>query len=182
VPSCEEYGAGIVNELRAFGLKGHVHTFRHAFISHALVGGVPEASVREWVGHVDAEILRHYTHIASASSQAAMQRLAEGRDDLQPEGRRADAENDEGASAQNQHPEPIRGLDMKGKAKGGCGLRNPLHSNAEREGFEPSVRFNPHTAFPVLHHRPLGHLSGNAPGILRIGRRAVNRVAGSGFA
>src|SRR5262249_37588346 len=31
--------------------------------------------------------------------------------------------------------------------------------SAEREGFEPSVRFNPYTAFPVPHLRPLGHLS-----------------------
>src|SRR5207253_3075056 len=30
---------------------------------------------------------------------------------------------------------------------------------AERAGFEPAVRFDPHTAFPVPHLRPLGHLS-----------------------
>src|SRR5947199_10546807 len=35
--------------------------------------------------------------------------------------------------------------------------------NAERGGFEPPVRFDPHTAFPVPHNRPLCHLSGNAP-------------------
>src|SRR5205823_9361904 len=33
---------------------------------------------------------------------------------------------------------------------------------AERAGFEPAVRFDPHTAFPVPHLRPLGHLSGEA--------------------
>src|SRR5215472_10416762 len=32
---------------------------------------------------------------------------------------------------------------------------------AERAGFEPAVRFDPHTAFPVPHNRPLGHLSVN---------------------
>jgi hypothetical protein len=31
---------------------------------------------------------------------------------------------------------------------------------AERAGFEPAVRFDPHTAFPVPHNRPLCHLSG----------------------
>jgi hypothetical protein len=31
--------------------------------------------------------------------------------------------------------------------------------NTERGGFEPPVRFNPHTAFPVPHNRPLCHLS-----------------------
>ena len=36
----------------------------------------------------------------------------------------------------------------------------PAVVSAEREGFEPSVRFNTYTAFPVPHLRPLGHLSG----------------------
>lgn len=63
--------------LKRLGLRGHVHTFRHSFISHALMQGIPEAIVRQWVGHVDQEILRHYTHIADAASQAAMQRLSE---------------------------------------------------------------------------------------------------------
>ncbi len=35
----------------------------------------------------------------------------------------------------------------------------PLRHLAEREGFEPSVQFDPYTAFPVPHLRPLGHLS-----------------------
>ena len=30
---------------------------------------------------------------------------------------------------------------------------------AEREGFEPSVEYNPHTRLAGEHHRPLGHLS-----------------------
>ena len=30
---------------------------------------------------------------------------------------------------------------------------------AEREGFEPSVRFEPYTRFPGVHLKPLGHLS-----------------------
>ncbi|HVX62266.1 MAG TPA: site-specific integrase, partial [Pirellulales bacterium] len=74
-----EYLKRVLKRLR---LKGHLHTFRHAFISHALTRGIPEAIVRKWVGHVDAEILKHYTHIADAASQAAMQRLAEA--DRQP--------------------------------------------------------------------------------------------------
>ena len=32
-------------------------------------------------------------------------------------------------------------------------------SMAEREGFEPSVEFYPHTRLAGEHHRPLGHLS-----------------------
>lgn len=61
--------------LKRLGLKGHLHTFRHSFISHALMLGTPEAIVRQWVGHVDREILKQYTHIHDAASQAAMQRL-----------------------------------------------------------------------------------------------------------
>ena len=30
---------------------------------------------------------------------------------------------------------------------------------AEREGFEPSIRFNPYTHFPGVRLQPLGHLS-----------------------
>ena len=64
--------------LKKLGLRGHLHTFRHAFISHALTQGIPEAVVRSWVGHVDADIMRLYTHINNAASQAAMQRLSQG--------------------------------------------------------------------------------------------------------
>src|SRR5215813_1253064 len=38
-------------------------------------------------------------------------------------------------------------------------LRRAFPFAAERAGFEPAVRFDPHTAFPVPHLRPLGHLS-----------------------
>jgi integrase/recombinase XerC len=61
--------------LKKLGLPGHLHTFRHTFISLALTRGTPEATVRSWVGHVDQEIMRRYTHIASQESHAAMQRL-----------------------------------------------------------------------------------------------------------
>jgi integrase len=60
------------------GLQGHLHTFRHSFISNALLQGVPEAVVRTWVGQVDARILRRYTHIADAESQAQMKKLQAG--------------------------------------------------------------------------------------------------------
>lgn len=79
--------------LKARGLAGHVHTFRHSFISHAIISGTPEAIVRQWVGHVDREILQHYTHIADRTSAQAMAALfnrgftrpdAEGKE-VQPE-------------------------------------------------------------------------------------------------
>jgi integrase len=61
--------------LIGLGFRGHLHTFRHAFISAALTKGIPEAVVREWVGHVDRDTIRLYTHIDSSSSQEAMRRL-----------------------------------------------------------------------------------------------------------
>ena len=39
-----EYLKRVPNRL---GLKGHIHTFRHSFISHALMQGIPEAIVRQ---------------------------------------------------------------------------------------------------------------------------------------
>jgi integrase len=64
--------------LKRLGLEGHLHTFRHCFISHALTQGVPEAIVRDWVGHVDQEIIRVYTHIANTISRSAMRGLFPG--------------------------------------------------------------------------------------------------------
>lgn len=69
--------------LKKLKLEGHQHTFRHSFISHALTKGVPEAIVRQWVGHVDARIMKTYTHIADAISQQAMVGLF-GRDGEAP--------------------------------------------------------------------------------------------------
>jgi integrase len=62
--------------VKKLGLVGHLHTFRHAFISTALTNGIPEAVVRSWAGHVDAQIMRLYTHINDTTSQTAMARLA----------------------------------------------------------------------------------------------------------
>ena len=51
---------------------------RHSLISHALINGTPEAVVRRWAGHVDDQILKHYTHIADADSKAYMAKLFDG--------------------------------------------------------------------------------------------------------
>ena len=66
--------------LKKLALAGHLHTFRHSFISHALTSGVPEAVVREWVGHVDSAIIRHYTHIADRQSRTAMDQMLPAND------------------------------------------------------------------------------------------------------
>jgi integrase len=61
--------------LKKADLKGHLHTFRHSLIAHAIVSGIPEAIIRKWAGHLDSEILKHYTHIADADSKSQMVRL-----------------------------------------------------------------------------------------------------------
>ncbi len=55
---------------------------------------------------MDAEVIKLYTHIADASSQAAMQRLAGSENHkLQPGGHQEGANTDGPNSAQNQHSE-----------------------------------------------------------------------------
>ncbi len=61
--------AALKRVLSKLGIAGKPHTFRHAFISRCLTKGIEEAVVRSWVGHVDAEIMRLYTHISSKVSQ-----------------------------------------------------------------------------------------------------------------
>jgi len=63
--------------LKKLGLVGKLHTFRHAFISHALLSGIPPVVVRKWVGHVDPSILDLYSHVHDAASQEAMRKLSQ---------------------------------------------------------------------------------------------------------
>lgn len=60
--------------LKKLHLPGKVHTFRHTFISHALLSA-PEPVVRSWVGHVDTETIRLYTHVAEAVSRGFINKL-----------------------------------------------------------------------------------------------------------
>ena len=62
--------------LAGLKLEGHLHTFRHTFISQSLTRGIPEAVVREWVGHVDSQVIRMYTHVSDAITQQYLQRFA----------------------------------------------------------------------------------------------------------
>jgi integrase len=104
--------AALKRVLKKLALKGHVHTFRHSFISKALTQGIPEAIVREWVGHVDAEVIRLCTHIADTACQAAMRRLAEAiNNDLQKKEAKNGPEKCGKDSAQSQHKERSRRKD-----------------------------------------------------------------------
>ena len=70
--------AYLKRRLEQLGLGGMIHSFRHSFITNARVAGTPEAIVRQWVGHLDREVTKIYTHILSPDSQAAMARLKGG--------------------------------------------------------------------------------------------------------
>lgn len=83
--------------LKRLGLRGHLHTFRHTFISLAAYEGVPERVLRDWVGHVDQRILDWYFHLADAQSQESMKRLSKAAS------RRKSAVKRENGSAQSQH-------------------------------------------------------------------------------
>jgi integrase len=61
--------------LKKLRLPGHLHTFRHKFVSLALTRGTDLATVRNWAGHIDRQTIELYTHIANADSHAAMRRL-----------------------------------------------------------------------------------------------------------
>ena len=88
--------------LKRLGIQGHLHTFRHAFISNALSSGVPESVVRSVVGHVDEKIIRLYTHIADQRAQEAIRSL-----ERKPDGPAAKTEADE-AGQENNAPADSR--------------------------------------------------------------------------
>jgi site-specific recombinase XerD len=64
--------------LKSVDLEGHLHTFRHSLITHALLSGTPEAVVRKWAGHLDPSVLKLYTHVLDEDSKAHMDRLFPG--------------------------------------------------------------------------------------------------------
>lgn len=89
--------------LKKVGLKGKLHTFRHSFITHALTRGVPEAVVRRWVGHISADVLKLYTHIADSDAKAHMDRLQGSNQPVDSSINGEQSEASDSTSAQFQH-------------------------------------------------------------------------------
>lgn len=83
--------------LKRLGYVGHLHTFRHSFISFAANSGIPERVLRQWIGHADREILDWYYHLADRESKDAMQRLSDAAKLSKP------ANDTDPNSAQTQH-------------------------------------------------------------------------------
>jgi integrase len=58
-------------------LVGHLHTFRHTFVSQAIARGVPASVVREWVGHIDPEVTETYIHMFNQDNRRWLTTLRE---------------------------------------------------------------------------------------------------------
>jgi integrase len=53
------------------------HTLRHTFVTWMAEGGVPLPVLMSMVGHVSAEMSRHYTHISNTAARKAVELLDE---------------------------------------------------------------------------------------------------------
>lgn len=54
---------------------GRLHSFRHYFCSTCANSNVPEQVVKEWLGHSDSKMVRHYYHLHDDEAQRQMRRL-----------------------------------------------------------------------------------------------------------
>ncbi|MFO0918108.1 MAG: tyrosine-type recombinase/integrase [Planctomycetaceae bacterium] len=73
---------GLKRVLTKLDLRGHLHTFRHTFVSELLrTGHTPEPVVRSIVGHVDEETLKLYTHVSRELPKAYIGKLDRLRDE-----------------------------------------------------------------------------------------------------
>lgn len=54
---------------------GRIHSFRHYFCSTCADAGVPEFVLREWLGHADSAMVRHYYHLRDRESRRSMDQL-----------------------------------------------------------------------------------------------------------
>ena len=54
-----------------------LHNFRRFFVSHCAEAGIPMATVMEWVGHDEMQMVMHYYRLRDEFAQQAMARFAE---------------------------------------------------------------------------------------------------------
>lgn len=54
---------------------GRLHSFRHYFCSVCANSNVPELVVKEWLGHRESQMVRHYYHLHNEEAQRQMKRL-----------------------------------------------------------------------------------------------------------
>jgi integrase len=150
-----------------------LHNFRKFFISQCADCGIPMAAVMRWVGHDDMEMVMYYYQLRDKSSQEAMNtfqiRKSDAIDvDASPTEAIQPPANDHGNGSKQRseradvvrenrttpHAREYMGNDHEKTASQGR-----ERGKTERGGFEPPVRFNPHTGFRNQPLQPLGHLS-----------------------
>lgn len=77
---------------------------------------MPVAVVREWVGHVDEQVLRLYTHVNNSASQEAMRALTQSNNRLAQT--TETPAHSEAGSAQFQHTQKEGQNEHDAKASG----------------------------------------------------------------
>lgn len=63
---------------------GRLHSFRHYFISQALLQSATEGEVREWVGHSSSKLIEHYRTLHAEDARRRMQTLDLLGEDAEP--------------------------------------------------------------------------------------------------
>jgi len=127
-----------------------LHNFRRFFVCECADRGVPMATVIEWLGHDDMQMVMHYYSLRDQSSQVAMKRFSEaGRSGLLHDSRQRrpvggkDAVESSRADAGARRRTTPDSLEHLGNEK-----RNPRseprnadsEGKTERAGFEPAIR------------------------------------------
>ncbi len=129
-----------------------LHSFRHHFASMCANHGAAYKKVLAWLGHSSSEMLDLYYHLHDEDSHNTMMELAKSHDvEIVPAPNKGNLR----ATGQSKIAKNTQVPELKEVIE--CILAE--NKTTERAGFEPAVRINPHTAFPRLHHQPLGHLS-----------------------
>ena len=62
--------AGLTKKANLNGLR--FHDLRHTFITHMIERGAPVALIQSLVGHVNARMVRHYTHVTTGAARNAV--------------------------------------------------------------------------------------------------------------
>lgn len=72
----ESVSRACMRDLSAAGLAGSLHTLRHTYISHLVMGNVPLRTVQIWAGHAHITTTERYAHLAPKTTHAAARGLA----------------------------------------------------------------------------------------------------------
>lgn len=63
-------------DIKAAGLEGSLHTFRHTYISHLVRAGIPLRTVQIYAGHAHYSTTEGYAYLAPGSAPEAVMRLS----------------------------------------------------------------------------------------------------------